>query len=92
MADRVSKEKDTYFSDTISLIVTLFTFLQAINSHNNLTIDLILISNLLRSTTISIQNPTIQSAVPELVPDDKLLKINGQYSSFKHLINSFRRF
>lgn len=89
MADRVSKKKILIFSDTISLIVTLLLFLQAINSHNNLTIDLILISNLLRSTTISIQNPTIQSAVPELVPDDKLLKINGQYSSLQALNQFF---
>lgn len=59
--------------------------MQAINNHNNLTIDLILISNLLRSTTISIQNPTIQSAVP----DDKLLKINGQYSSLQALNQFF---
>lgn len=85
MADRVSKKKILIFSDTISLIVTLLLFLQAINSHNNLTIDLILISNLLRSTTISIQNPTIQSAVP----DDKLLKINGQYSSLQALNQFF---
>lgn len=71
----------------IVLLVRCCYFFQQLIA--TLTIDIILIANLLRSTTISIQNPTIQSAVPELVPDDKLLKINGQYSSLQALNQFF---
>ncbi|KRL91505.1 transporter, major facilitator family protein [Lactobacillus kalixensis DSM 16043] len=85
LADQISKKKVLILSDLISIIITLLLFFKANISNNSLTVTLILITQLVRAIAISVQNPTIQSSIPELVPKDRLLTINGQNSSLQAL-------
>lgn len=83
LVDRFSKKSLLLCSDVIVSFLTLLLFLNGLTTGKNLTISAILLSNILRSSAMSIQNPAIQAAVPTLVPNNKLLKVNGQYSSMQ---------
>lgn len=83
LVDRFNKKILLIISDLLVAGITLLLFIKGISSGGILTINTILISNALRASAISIQNPAIQASVPNLVPDEKLLSINGQYSSLQ---------
>ncbi|MGM0124820.1 MFS transporter, DHA3 family, macrolide efflux protein [Enterococcus sp. AZ194] len=83
LIDRFSKKKILMLSDALVGTITLFLFLKGLASGGQLTISLILFSNFLRSVALSVQNPTTQSSVPELVPSEHLLKVNGHYSALQ---------
>lgn len=83
LVDRFNKKILLIISDLLVAGITLLLFIKGISSGGILTINTILISNALRASAISIQNPAIQASVPNLVPDEKLLSINGQYSALQ---------
>lgn len=83
LVDRFNKKMLLIVSDLLVVGITLLLFIKGISSGGILTVNTILISNALRASAMSIQNPAIQASVPNLVPDEKLLSINGQYSSLQ---------
>lgn len=83
LVDRFNKKMLLIVSDLLVAGITLLLFIKGISSGGILTVNTILISNALRASAMSIQNPAIQASVPNLVPDEKLLSINGQYSSLQ---------
>lgn len=83
LVDRLSKKKLLVMSDGLVGAITVMLFLKEVDAGGQLSISVILFSNFLRSVAMSVQNPAVQSSVPELVPSDGLLKVNGYYSALQ---------
>lgn len=83
LVDRFSKKKLLMISDALVGAITLMIVIYSWHTGGQLAIAAILLSNILRSVAMSVQNPATQSSVPELVPNEQLLKVNGQYSALQ---------
>ena len=81
LADRYSKKLLINLSDgaigLVSLLFALFLF----SGHDSMT--LLLVAAGLRALGQGIQQPTVASLIPLIVPEEKLLKVNGINSSLQ---------
>lgn len=86
-ADRYNKKKIIIFADVLIAVSTLILaiFLQ-INNLANTSLIAIVVVSIIRSIGTGIQTPTVNSMIPLLVPEDKLMKFNGINSSIQSVI------
>lgn len=86
-ADRYNKKKIIILADVLIAISTLILaiFLQLNNLVNTSLIAIVVVS-IIRSIGTGIQTPTVNSMIPLLVPEDKLMKFNGINSSVQSVI------
>ena len=86
-ADRYNKKKIIILADVLIAISTLIlaVFLQ-INNLANTSLIAIVVVSIIRSIGTGIQTPTVNSMIPLLVPEDKLMKFNGVNSSIQSVI------
>ena len=82
-ADRYNKKKIIILADVLIAISTLILaiFLQLNNLVDTSLIAIVIVS-IIRSIGTGIQTPTVNSMIPLLVPEDKLMKFNGINSIF----------
>ena len=86
-ADRYNKKKTIILADVLIAVSTLILaiFLQ-INNLANTSLIAIVVVSIIRSIGTGIQTPTVNSMIPLLVPEDKLMKFNGVNSSIQSVI------
>lgn len=86
-ADRYNKKKIIILADVLIAVSTLILaiFLQ-INNLANTSLMAIVVVSIVRSIGTGIQTPTVNSMIPLLVPEDKLMKFNGVNSSIQSVI------
>lgn len=86
-ADRYNKKKLIILADVLIAVSTLILaiFLQ-INNLANTSLIAIVVVSIIRSIGTGIQTPTVNSMIPLLVPEDKLMKFNGVNSSIQSVI------
>jgi len=86
-ADRYNKKKIIILADVLIAISTLILaiFLQLNNLVDTSLIAIVIVS-IIRSIGTGIQTPTVNSMIPLLVPEDKLMKFNGINSSIQSVI------
>ena len=86
-ADRYNKKKIIILADVLIATSTLILaiFLQ-INNLANTSLIAIVVVSIIRSIGTGIQTPTVNSMIPLLVPEDKLMKSNGVNSSIQSVI------
>lgn len=86
-ADRNNKKKIIILADVLIAVSTLILaiFLQ-INNLANTSLIAIVVVSIIRSIGTGIQTPTVNSMIPLLVPEDKLMKFNGINSSIQSVI------
>ncbi len=84
LADRYNKKWLINLSDgTVGLVSLLFAMF-LFSGHQS--IALLLVAAGLRALGQGVQQPTVNALVPTIVPEDKLLKINGLNSSIQSMI------
>ncbi|MGM9682316.1 MAG: MFS transporter, partial [Eubacteriales bacterium] len=86
-ADRYSRKKLIILSDALIAVATLlFSLLfPLIPGGTPLLLSLVTISAI-RSVGTGIQTPAVNAAIPQLVPEDKLMKFNGMNSTVQSLV------
>lgn len=86
-ADRYNKKKTIILADVLIAVSTLILaiFLELNNLANTSLIAIVIVS-IIRSIGTGIQTPTVNSMIPLLVPEDKLMKFNGVNSSIQSVI------
>ena len=86
-ADRYNKKKIIILADVLIATSTLILaiFLQ-INNLANTSLIAIVVVSIIRSIGTGIQTPTVNSMIPLLVSEDKLMKFNGVNSSIQSVI------
>lgn len=86
-ADRYNKKKIIILADILIAVTTLILAIFLLNGNlGDTTLYAIVIASIIRSIGTGIQNPTVNSMIPQLVPEDKLMKFNGINSSLQSLI------
>lgn len=86
-SDRYSRKKLIIFADGVISAATLLLaiFLPFIGEGNPVLLSLVVIS-VIRSVGTGIQTPAVNAAIPQLVPEDKLMKFNGINSTLQSLV------
>lgn len=86
-ADRYDRKKLIIFSDAAIALATLGLALlfPMIPEGNSILFAIVLIS-VLRSIGTGIQTPAVNAAIPQIVPEDKLMKFNGANSTVQSLV------
>lgn len=84
-ADRFSRKKLIIFADAGIAVSTLILALIIMNSKDFFWA--LLVISAIRSVGAGIQTPAVNSAIPQLVPLDKLMKVGGINSSVQSVIN-----
>ena len=86
-ADRYNKKKIIILSDALIAITTLILAIFLLNKDlGNASLYAIVIASIIRSIGTGIQTPTVNSMIPQLVPEDKLMQFNGINSSIQSTI------
>ena len=84
-ADRFSRKKLIIYADAGIAVSTLILALIIMNSKDFFWA--LLVISAIRSVGAGIQTPAVNSAIPQLVPMDKLMKVGGINSSVQSVIN-----
>ncbi len=85
LIDKYNRKNILIISDTI---IAISTFLLAISFFlGEKNYNLLFIVLIIRSLGTGIQTPTVNTIIPQIVPEEKLLKINGIYSTISSIIN-----
>lgn len=86
-ADRYSRKKLIILSDALIAMATLMlaVLFPLIPGGTPVMLSLVAIS-VIRSVGTGIQTPAVNAAVPQLVPEDKLMKFNGVNSTVQSLV------
>lgn len=82
--DKYNRKKMIMLSDSVIAITTLVLALLFLNGHNY--IWLLYIALLIRSAGTGIQTPAVNAILPQIVPKENLMKVNGIYSTLLSLI------
>nr|MDD6336481.1 MFS transporter [bacterium] len=87
LADRYSRKKLIILSDALIAAATLLlaVLFPLIPSGTPVLLSLVAISAV-RSIGTGIQSPAVNAAIPQLVPEDKLMKFNGVHSTVQSLV------
>ena len=83
-ADRYDRKKLIIFSDGGIAVVTLvlaliFTFISE-------SVWIIIIAAALRSVGTAVQGPAVGAIIPQIVPQDKLMRVNGIFGSIQSVV------
>ncbi|MEA4964707.1 MAG: MFS transporter [Oscillospiraceae bacterium] len=86
-ADRYARKKLIILADSMIALATLFLaiLMPRIGEGTPLLVALITIS-VVRSLGAGVQTPAVNSAIPQLVPEDKLMKFNGVNATIQSLV------
>lgn len=86
-ADRYSRKKLIILADSVIAFSTLLLalFMPRIGEETPLLLALVAISAV-RSLGAGLQTPAVGSAIPQLVPEDKLMKFNGINATIQSLV------
>ena len=86
-ADRYDRKKLIIFSDAAIALATLGLALlfPMIPEGNSILFAIVLIS-VMRSIGTGIQTPAVNAAIPQIVPEDKLMKFNGVNATVQSLV------
>lgn len=79
LADRMNRKKLAIIADTVIALVTLVLAILMMQGFDDLWIILVAVA--VRSVGAGIQTPTVQAMVPQLVPLDQLMRVNGIFQS-----------
>lgn len=82
--DRHDRKKIIMFSDTLIAIATLILAVCFLSGYKN--IWLLFGALVVRSAGTGIQTPAVGALIPQLVPKDELMKINGMNSTLSSLM------
>lgn len=83
-ADRFSRKKLIIFSDggiAVSTLILAIMMMRGVNS-----MWLLLLISAIRSVGAGIQTPTVNAVIPQLVPEDKLMRINGINGTIQSIV------
>ncbi|RIX31184.1 MFS transporter [Amnibacterium setariae] len=80
-ADRVNRKALIIVSDTSTALATLGLAVLMLNGVTDLWV--ILVACAVRSVGAGFQQPTVQAVIPQLVPADRLLRINGVFQTIQ---------
>jgi DHA3 family macrolide efflux protein-like MFS transporter len=80
-ADRVDRRALIIVSDTSTALATLGLAVLMLNGVTDLWV--ILVACAARSVGAGFQQPTVQAVIPQLVPEDRLLRINGLFQTIQ---------
>lgn len=83
-ADRYNRKMLIILSDALIAIATLILAILFIMGYNS--IWMLFAASAIRALGSGIQSPAIGSLLPQLVPEDKLTKVNGTNSSIQSLV------
>ncbi len=79
LADRMNRKKLAIIADGAIAVATLILALLMMNGVDDLWIILVAVA--VRSVGAGVQTPTVQAMIPQIVPTDELMRINGIYQS-----------
>ena len=82
--DRYDRKKLAMLSDTVIALSTLALAAAFLAGHKN--IWLLLAVLVIRSAGTGIQNPAVNAIIPQIVPADRLMKVNGINSTLSSII------
>lgn len=82
--DRYDRKKIIMLSDAMIAFSTLVLALFFVSGFKNIWLIIIVLA--IRSAGSGIQTPAVQSVIPQIVPEDNLMRINGIYSSISSII------
>lgn len=82
--DRYDRRKLAMLSDTVIAVSTLALACSFLAGYKN--IVLLLAVLVIRSAGTGIQNPAVNAIIPQIVPSDRLMKINGINSTLSSII------
>lgn len=85
LIDKYNRKNILIISDTIIAISTFLLAILFFLGEKNY--NLLFIVLIIRSLGTGIQTPTVNTIIPQIVPEEKLLKINGIYSTISSIIN-----
>lgn len=74
-ADRFNRKNLIIIADAFVALVTLLTALAYYGGYGSIT--LLLLVSAFRSLGSAVHQPSVQSFIPELIPEDKLMKVQG---------------
>ncbi|GAA2754569.1 MFS transporter [Amnibacterium kyonggiense] len=80
-ADRVNRKALIIVSDTSTALATLGLAVLMLNGVTDLWV--ILVACAARSVGAGFQQPTVQAVIPQLVPEEQLLRINGLFQTIQ---------
>jgi DHA3 family macrolide efflux protein-like MFS transporter len=83
-ADRYDRKKLIVISDSFIAISTLILAILFINGYDS--IWLLYLTSAIRALGSAIQTPSINAFIPQLVPEDKLTKVNATNGSIQALV------
>lgn len=85
--DRHSRKKLIIGADALIACVTLIMALvMGRIADNNVILGGLLVMSLLRSLGAGIQTPAVNAAIPQLVPDDKIMRFNGLNAAMQSVV------
>lgn len=85
LIDKYNRKSILIISDTI---IAISTFLLAISFFlGKRNYNLLFIVLIIRSLGTGVQTPAVNTVIPQIVPEEKLLKVNGIYSIISSIIN-----
>ncbi|WP_097027961.1 MFS transporter [Clostridium peptidivorans] len=83
-ADRYNRKMLIILSDSMIAIATLILAILFFMGYNSLW--LLFVASAIRALGAGVQTPAIGALIPQLVPEDKLTKVNGTNSSIQSLV------
>lgn len=87
-ADRYPKKRLIILADAVIAAATLaLALLMPLFSGNRMLIGALLITSVIRSLGTGVQQPAVNAFLPELVPQDRLMKINGINSAVQSAVS-----
>lgn len=86
-ADRYSRKKLIIFADSSIAIATLcLALLMPFVREDTILLSLLLIISAIRSVGAGIQTPAVSAMVPQLVPEEHLMRFNGMNSTIQAIV------
>jgi DHA3 family macrolide efflux protein-like MFS transporter len=79
LADRVNRKLLAIVADVAIAVATLALALVMMNGIDDLWVILLAVA--VRSVGAGVQTPTVQAMIPQIVPADQLMRINGMFQS-----------
>lgn len=81
LADRVNRRVLVMVSDSVTALTTLALAVIMMNGVTDLWVILLAVA--IRSLGAGVQTPTVQAMIPQIVPGDQLLRVNGLFQSIQ---------
>ena len=86
-ADRYNRKKLLILADGVITIATLIIFLvMPMISSDFVLLSTLLIISMIRSIGAGIQTPTVNAVIPQLVPEEYLMKYNGMNATMQSVV------